>query len=260
MRQFLAFALAGFVLGLANPVAAQETDDWEFGENSTTGVSAAVTRYDSGHAFVVQCRAGELTVVVSGLAAGEADTRDLDLSRSDGRRDHQTWKREGDAVLQAQTPGRAARLIRGGGVIQLRSAGGEPVIRAGFDLPAQSDNLNRVLTACGRSLTDDRDTRPVFAGTLDRQSLTRAYNRSVTTPGTQVPAAAEVSCIVGEDLRLQDCKVEQAVPVGSLYGIEMAERLTGVVVDPASTQSAPGSVYYWSRSNMLEVVVDYVAQ
>lgn len=254
MFKVMAFGLALCAVASAGSACAQETDDWEYGENPANQLSAAVTRYDTGHAFVVQCRAGELSVMVSGIPVGDAETRELDVVRTDGRRDRQSWRRENPTVIQAGLPGRAARLLRGAGIIQLRSRDGEPAVRAGFDLPTESTGVDRVLTACGRPVEDVRDTMPVFAGTLDRESVTRAMTRrDIQTPATEGPATTEVSCVVFDTLTLQDCRVEQVTPAGATFGAEVAERLTGVSVVPAAGQTAPGSVFYWSISNTSQI-------
>lgn len=251
--KLLMIAAAACVLTPAAAMA-QETDDWEYGEDAARGVSAAVSRYDTGHAIVVQCRAGELSVVVQGLELGEG-RRDLRVARTDGRRDDQPWRAMTPTAGGAEMPGRAARMLRGGGAVQFRTLEGTPAARLGLELPAESASVDRVLTACGRLLQDERDALPVFKGEPDRRSLEQALNRrDLRTPGTEVPAAAEITCIVGEDLRLRDCLVHQSLPAGSLYGLEMAERMTGVLVTPAGGQPAPGTVYHQSGTNMLRVV------
>jgi len=253
--KLLMIAAAACVLTPA-VVAAQETDDWEYGEDAERALSAAVSRYDSGHALIVQCRAGELTVVVQGMEFGEG-RRQLDIVRADGRRDRQPWKTLTPTAAGAEAPGRAARLMRGGGAIQFRTAEGRPGVRLGFELPAESANLDRVLTACGRSLEDERDRRPIFAGELNERSFRQVYNRrDASIPPEDGAAVAEVTCIVGEDLKLRDCVVEQALPAGTMFGLGTAERLTGVEVDPAQGQPAAGTVHHVSWSSMLEVVID----
>lgn len=259
MKLIVAAAVAACILTPA-VVQAQEADDWEYGEDLEKGIAAAVSRYDTGQAIVVQCRAGELSVVVQGLELGEG-RRDVRVARAGGRRDDQPWRAVASTAGGAEMPGRAARMLRGGGAVQFRTLEGSPSARLGLELPAQSANLDRVLTACGRPLEDERDAFPVFLGEVDRASAQRALNRrDLRTPGTEGPAAAEITCIVGDDLRLRDCLVHQSLPVGAMFGVEMAERMTGVLVVPADGQAAPGTVYHQAGTNMLVVVEDVVIE
>jgi hypothetical protein len=235
---------------------AQESDDWEYGEDPATGLAAAVSRYDTGQAIVVQCRAGELSVVVQGLELGEG-RRDVRVARSGGARDDQPWRAVTPNAAGAQMPGRAARMLRGGGAVQFRTLEGAPAARLGLELPAESVNVDRVLTACGRPLQDERDALPVFRGELDQRSVERVYmRRDVQAQPTGGIAAAEVSCIVGEDLRLRDCRVDQTIPTSSPFGLEHAERLTGVQVVPTQGQVASGTIHVVSWSSGPVVVVE----
>jgi hypothetical protein len=255
MKLLAAAAIAACSL-TSSVASAQETDDWEYGEDAERALSAAVSRYDSGHAVIVQCRAGELTVVVQGMEFGKG-RRQLDIVRADGRRDRQPWIGQSSGAAGAEAPGRAARMMRGGGAIQFRTSEGRPTVRLGLDLPSESSNVDRVLTACGRPLEDERDSRPIFAGELNERSFRRVYNRrDATIPLEDGAAMAEVTCIVGDDLKLRDCVVEQALPTGTMFGLGTAERLTGVEVDPVEGQPAAGTVHHVSWSSMLEVVID----
>lgn len=255
MKMLMIAAAAACVVTPAVAVA-QETDDWEYGEDVATGLFAAVSRYDTGQAIVVQCRAGELSVVVQGLELGEGQ-RDVRVARTDGRRDDQRWRAMTPTAGGAEMPGRAARMLRGGGAVQFRTLEGTPAARLGLELPAESASVDRVLTACGRPLQDERDALPVFMGELDQRSVERVYNRrDVQVRPTDGIAAAEVSCIVGEDLRLRDCRVDQTIPAGSPFGPEHAERLTGVEVVPEPGHLAPGTIHVVSWSSAPLIVVE----
>lgn len=237
--KLLMIAAAACVLTPAAAMA-QETDDWEYGEDAARGVSAAVSRYDTGHAIVVQCRAGELSVVVQGLELGEG-RRDLRVARTDGRRDDQPWRAMTPTAGGAEMPGRAARMLRGGGAVQFRTLEGTPAARLGLELPAESASVDRVLTACGVPLEDERDLIPMFDGTIgpwDRRAL-------LGNPEADEPSAwAMASCIVQPDLRLGECRVDVTSPGGRRFGERMVREVSGTPVEPNEGQDAVGTVAY----------------
>lgn len=227
-------AACGLVAAMLAPIAAHaQDDDWEFAEDAGRHLSVAAVRYDAGMAIIVQCRDGALTTVMTGLPVA-AETLELQATRADGRRDTQTWGSGGAAgAFRSETAARDVRFLRGGGSYGLRTvAGATPTLATTFDLPTQSANLDRVLTACGWALTDDRDglTRASRSVSLtDPEASTprprRSTSRDITgqgrpverpVPRTPAPAPAEqqFSCII-RDTRLADCRPDHPPPVGA---------------------------------------------
>lgn len=275
-------ALLAMVAGaMSVPVAAvaQEEDDWEFGEDAARELTAATVRYDAGKAVVVQCEKGDLKVVIVGLPATTTASRRLAVSRADGRSDVQTWfAPAGQTAFTSTVSGRDARFLRGGGLYQLRSAEGEAgtPMRAAFDLPTQNANLDRVLTACGYAVSDERDLLQRASPDLktaweaehenDRPRV-RSGSRSVSqpnsrarqgpspSPGPETPRQTDTNCIVRNGT-YSDCRFDYApdsrrVPNPS----EIATRMNGVRLEPVSAAANEGRVEYIGVLNAPLIVV-----
>lgn len=274
MRAELYAGLAMAVgLGLATTAVAQD-DDWEFQEDAARHISVAAVRYDGGAAIVVQCRDGALTAVLAGMPAG-VESVALQATRADGRSDQQTWVSAGAAgALRSTQAHRDARFMRGGGAFAVRTAAGEtPSFTSSFDLPAQSANLDKVLTACGWALTDDRDAIPRAEGEITLVNPHRATprrSRSVQNlpsrprapaeapagPPSLPPIERQVSCIV-RDRTATECRADYAgadpaVVEGMLRRVE-GERLYGEGVE-----AAEGKVFFLMRSPLIVVTREVI--
>ncbi|RZJ97215.1 MAG: hypothetical protein EON88_03615 [Brevundimonas sp.] len=217
-------AVAG--LGVATGASAQD-DDWEFQQDAARGIAIAAARYDAGQIVVVQCRDNKLTAVLAGLPTGEGPLH-LSATRADGRSISQTLVSGGaPGAWRVSSPGRDIRFLRGGGLYSIQTtAGATPAVRASFDLPTQSANLDRVLTACGWATTDDRDLLadadvsrhdpdeessgrrrvPTQRGATSR-SPRREISVEALPPPPVIPDEQQVSCVV-RDLHLRDCRAD----------------------------------------------------
>jgi hypothetical protein len=257
-------------LGLASAAAAQD-DDWEFQEDAARHISVAAVRFDGGAAVVVQCRDNALTAVLAGMPAGAGDVA-LQATRADGRADVQTWVSAGAAgALRSTEAHRDARFLRGGGAFVIRTAAGvTPPFSGSFDLPAQSANLDRVLTACGWPLTDDRDGVARATGEVSLVNPNRApprRSRSVQNwqqpqrrepeaappgPPPVSPAERQISCIVRNE-RAVDCRLDHpaalATPAEATLRRVEGERLYGDDVE-----AAEGKVFFLFGRSPLVVV------
>lgn len=278
----LRVVMAAVVTGaICSPALAQDEDDWEFGEDAARQLAVASVRYDAGKAVVVQCEKGDLKVVIVGLPAATVGERHVNASRADGRSDVQTWfAPAGQTAFTSTVSGRDARFLRGGGLYQLRSAEGEAgtPMRAAFDLPTQNANLDRVLTACGYAVSDDRDLIARASANLkteweaehenDRPRI-RSGSRSVSQPGSRSrqgpppprPARrpADVSCIVRGG-QYADCRIEHATGPAAATGSEAwLRRLDGTKLEAASAAANEGRVAYPGSISGLVTVVDYIA-
>lgn len=245
-------------LGAAAGAAAQD-DDWEFQQDPAQNITIAAARYDAGQMIVVQCRGGALTAVLTGLPQSTGDLT-LTATRADGRSDVQTWTSAGaPGSYRSAVPARDIRFMRGGGLYRVHTAEGEtPAFQGAFDLPSQSANLDRVLTACGWGLTDDRDALPRAAVSLlnpeagpirptRRGATSRSPRRQVDLPpppSTPAPSEGQKSCIVRE-LRLTDCRTDHPSPPTPPEGqAGYLERLEGRPVFALGEASPEGGVYY----------------
>lgn len=260
-------------LGMASSAVAQD-DDWEFQQDTARNITVAAARYDAGQMIVAQCREGALTLVIAGLR-GEAETVELEAARADGRRDLQEWRTAGaPGAFRSAVPARDLRFLRGGGTYSVRTAAGdEPVFAATFDLPTESANLDRVLTACGWGLTDERDllTRAGDAVSFTDPAAQNQFSqprpsRSVQSrnrvpppppPATPGPAEQQISCIV-RDLKTADCRADHPPAPGGRIDEAVLRRFEGRQLYAADPAAAEGKVVYISRSGVT-VVVDYIA-
>ena len=242
---------------------AQDTDDWEFGEDAARQLTVATVRYDGDKAVVVQCEKGDLRVAIVGLPATTTVTRHLDVTRADGRRDRQGWfATPGQTVFTSTVAGRDARFLRGGGLFDLRSAAGDAApVHATFDLPTQNANLDRVLTACGYATTDDRDLLQRAGDDLKTEwqvehenDRPRAQTRSRSVSGQQprptppstppLPKPADVSCII-RNAAYADCRFDHTVRLPDDADAEAKVSLiNGIKLEPVSAAANEGRVYY----------------
>ncbi|MBL0948996.1 hypothetical protein [Brevundimonas sp.] len=253
MKTAIAAAVCA-VLCSTGQAAAQE-DDWEFAEDPAEELTVAAARYEGGQMIVAQCRRGGLTLVVTGLPESPQMLR-LSATRADGRAAEQIWISAGAAgAYRSTAPGREARFMRGGGAYTVRTAAGARTpVSATFDLPTQSANLDRVLTACGWTLEDERDLLPEATVTLDRP------RGGYRPPPYRPPAVPEreISCVVRE-MTLRDCRTDHPPYAEEPRAISMIEYLEGKQVyalpgtDPAA---AEGSVYHVIANNQVLILVN----
>ncbi len=253
MKMAVVASLCALVCG-AGQAAPVHDDDWELVEDPAQELTLAAVRYDGGQSIIAQCQRGRLMLFLAGLPEGE-EMLLLTATRADGRAGAQRWTPVvGPGTYRSVTPGREARFLRGGGSYVVRSAiGAATTVNATFDLPGQSANLDRVLTACGWALEDDRDALEEAVVFLDRPSPRRA------PPPFRVPSVPEreVSCVVRE-MRFRDCRADHPPSARTPNTRSLIRAVQGKVAhgpigaDPAA---AEGKVFRVIASNQLLVVV-----
>ena len=262
MRPTLIAALCAILCAGPTAAFAQEDDDWEFKHVESGRQTVAVVRYDAGVAIVVQCREGALSAALVGMPAGVGGI-EVQARRADGRTDTQTWA-PGPApgILLSTVPARDIRFMRGGGLYSVRTVEGAPrALRTNFDLPTQSANLDRVLTACGWPLTDDRDqliraSSDVSVRDSDarmrtptrRGATTRAPRQEIAPPPPppSPPGAAEAQtgCIL-RALRLTGCRYDHpATAAEAGGGARLLRRLEGTQMEAPEGAVTEGKVIY----------------
>jgi hypothetical protein len=196
---------ASILVGLVpSSATAQSDEDWEFAEDAARNLSIAAVRYENGTSVVVQCVGEELKVGLVGLPATTATSRRLQASRTDGATDAQVWQSTGQGTLASTLPGRDARFLRADGEFTVRSAAGEAApVTASFTLPSQHANLDRVISACGYAVEDERDSIPRADPDL-RMQRRLPEGSTGGVPGRSM----EVSCII-KDGAYQECRSDQ---------------------------------------------------
>lgn len=276
MKRLLTVAFCA-VLGAGAATAAPQDDDWEFQEDPAHNLMVAAVRYEAGAAIIVQCRGGALTAVLVGLTPSDA-ALELRATRADGRQDTQVWAPAGAAgAFRSETAGRDVRFLRGGGGYSLRTPEGAATrLRADFDLPTQSANLDRVLTGCGWALSDDRDglarvgaevslsdpeARPSRRHTgPGRPRAGQGNGRAETAPTTPPPpppAESQLSCII-RGLHLTECRPDHPPVQGARARADDLEWLKDRQVYAPAGAETEGKVML-IRNGPLITIIDYIA-
>lgn len=210
-------AVASLASLLAFPATAQQPgDDWDLIVDDGQSMMLALAGYSSGQTLAVRCRDGDLELLLSGLPPLEGQTRRIEMTYSDGREEAGAWITSGDGSLVfSQVPRLDARRLRQGGPLQLSAAvdadPDSPLRRYVLDLPARSDNLDKVLAACDADRPDPRDdlvrwSIPPGAEDFWRRLPTPDYPQAAIQLGA---GFAVFSCVTTGDGRLTDCRTER---------------------------------------------------
>ena len=261
MRSLL---LATLCAGLcAGPTAAlaQDEDDWEFQHEASLNQTVAAVRYDAGVAIVVQCRDRALSLALIGMPAGVGGL-EVQARRADGRTDLQTWvPGPAPGILMSTVPARDIRFLRGGGLYSVRTVdGASRALRTNFDLPTQSANLDRVLSACGWPLTNDRDQltragnevsfgdpnarrREPRRGRGARPGRPDAPPPPVPSVPVLPPAERQFSCVLN-DLKLTGCRYDHPASAADPAIARILRQLEGTEMYAPDGATTEGEVFY----------------
>ncbi|MBP8062755.1 MAG: hypothetical protein KAY29_02695 [Brevundimonas sp.] len=266
MKPTLLAALCAILCAGPTLALAQDEDDWEFQHEASLNQTVAAVRYDAGVAIVVQCRDNALSAALVGMPAGVGGI-EVQARRADGRTDLQTWvPGPQPGIMLSTVPARDIRFMRGGGLYSVRTVDGAPrALRTNFDLPTQSANLDRVLSACGWPLSDDRDQltradKDVSFGDPNARPRERPRGRgarpgrpdapppTAPTPPVLPPAERQFSCVL-RDLKLTGCRYDHpsaaaALPAGARF-LRQLEGREMYAPDGAITE---GEVFYWGTA------------
>ena len=214
----------------------QPLNDWDYAEDSGRSLAIASVQYSNDVSLTVQCLAGELALGIGGLPGAASFPRRLERQRADGRVEDTYWRVSG-GTLTTTDSARYARSFRAGGELVLNAdpeAG--PPVRIRLDLPSQSDNLDRVLTACGTPLESP------FDAALDvGELMTRG-------PSIEMPPSAmdrhnlirvQVECLISGG-RLTSCRSERQTPADPRAGAATARGANGERVGLRDVEAAEG--------------------
>ena len=263
MKSTLFAALCAVLCAGPTLAHAQDEDDWEFQHEPSLNQTVAAVRYDAGVAIVVQCRDRALSAALIGMPAG-AGSIEVQARRADGRTDVQTWvPGPQPGILMSTVPARDIRFMRGGGLYSIRTAdGASRALRTNFDLPTQSANLDRVLSACGWALTDDRDQltrasreisfrdpnarpreRPRGRGA--RPGMPDAPEAAAPVVPTLPPAERQMSCVL-QDQKLTSCRFDHPAAAALIGrdGARLLEQVEGTEMYAPEGTVTEGHVFY----------------
>jgi len=221
--------MAGSAPAQDNPPA---TDDWDLSHDPASKVTMASVSFSSGQTVAVRCVDGSFDVMIAGLAPHtNAESTSLPMAATiEGRPISGVWRsNEARTTGFSTVPRMAARQLRQGGDIEtVLEIGNDTTRRYMFDLPADHNNLDRVMEACGVPFSDARDdlpsswtadengTGPLWA---ERPNISNSYPRQALQRG--ISGSATVSCIVQSRGRLRDCRVESEQPRGAGFGASL---------------------------------------
>lgn len=140
-------------------------------------------------------------------------------------------------------PARDARGLRNGGILPLSSPATRrrPAISSPLELPSRHANLDKVLTACGYALEDDRDHLPDVDANMRLQGVRRQ-----PTLDHQNNRDAEISCLVANG-QLEACRPHRTPQGVRLADVEQeARQWNGKPVHPRHAQANEGRVAHIS--------------
>lgn len=228
-----------------NVAYAQDLSGWDFAQDPAREFSVASAGYDGGLSVSVQCLAGKLSLILTGVPALSEDRLTLEASRGEGRRRTLSFSRApAGQWLAVNTPGRAARFLRGGGQLVMTTSGTVPPVRIEADLPAVTDRLDQVIEACGYRIENLRDASADGTDLLDGTRWMSRLNLSFPSraPSRVRRGEAEITCIVDSRRRLTDCQVEHEWPLNMGFGPAAIRGAEGVRVAATDQDAIVGKV------------------
>lgn len=229
-----AFVVAAF----GSPTApVQTTGDWDSFADPARNLTVASVDYSTGVSLSVQCMNGLLTTSIRGLSDVSPSALLFDRQRSGGPVEVSLWRATptGDGLIN--TSARDARSLRQGGTLTLAAnPQTDPQLRIQLDLPSESANLDRVLSACGLALVNPIDDAPDASAFL------------VQGPTLEIPDAVsrrhdsiqvELDCLIA-NTRLTVCQSERQVPADPAAGALTARAANGTRVRVSDAAAAEG--------------------
>lgn len=241
--------LGALAIGLIIPaqVAAQ---DWDLAY-SQDGVATAAIEFDSGITLGFRCKAGSFAGMVIGLPAvaappGTLTDRDLQMSWAEGELIRSgTWFVASDpSSVLTDSPAPLARSLRRGGqlVVSLPGAaenGG--TVRYILTIPPSEANLDQVLQACDRPLTDPQDSELIEAGSGLPGDI-----RWLRMPSYEYPSSARwnggrvrLSCLTTPTGSLSNCVAESEFPENAGFARAALRGVSTARVASSEGEDAP---------------------
>ncbi len=230
-------AAAICALGASPTLAQQAAEDWDLTTNAEQQLTLATLDFGA-NILALRCRAGELDMLLTGVPVSTGPTRKVQVSAGAIAAEDQVWiAQPGQPVLGADEPARLARQLRAGGDLDIRLDPEDPTDRSRryrLTAPASVAAVDAVLTACGKPLDEPRD---LLVRVNSGPETVWAERRPVDFPDNldainAVPAAVRVSCIIGDDWALRDCRADMETAPGHGFGASAVEGATGSRLEP----------------------------
>lgn len=194
---------------LAQQAYAQADDDWVVSADANQDLVVAEAHYSAGQSIKVQCVAGQITVGLMGIPASSESTRSFRRQRDSGPIEVSVWEVGADGETLIQRSPRTIRSLKRDAVLRLDSIDSEQdQIVIALPLPSQSSGIDTVMSACGRSVEDDRDEL------LDASTLVTKFPVVQMAPFSSrqfTVVTLELSCLI-KNSRLADCRPEYEWP------------------------------------------------
>lgn len=205
------------LIGSATASAQEPVDDWDFGEDPARKLSIAAVSFET-FGVAVRCVDDRLSVVLSGLPVASGERR-LRYTMGDTTIDEALWiSGTRSTTAFSVWPRSVAVGMSRGGRLSVSVPDGAASRRFEVDLPASPQSIDRVFRACGEEL----DPSPSDAPPTD-ESFSGFRWRSgpdVNYPGRTMISAglAAITCVVRQEDRLRDCRIESEFPEGGGFG------------------------------------------
>lgn len=213
-------ALVGLLVGmltLGEPVAAQEADDWDYGEDPARRLSIAAVTFEN-FGVAVRCMDERLSLVLSGLPVATGSRR-IRYRMGDEEESGGEWISGRDSTSAFSVwPRYVAASMSRGGRLSMTVPDGEGNRHYAVELPASGASVARVFQACGQELDPpETDTAPKgedMTGLVWR----RAPTVNFPSRASYEVGLAGITCRLRDNGRLQDCRIESEFPEGSGFG------------------------------------------
>lgn len=216
MRNAAALLLTA-MMASSGPVAAQETDDWDFGHDPARRLTVAAVTFDN-FGVAVRCMNGSFSVVMSGLPVASGERR-LNYQIGETAVADSLWVSGPDSTSAfAVWPRSVATQFSQGGRLVVSAPDGENTRRYAVDLPPARTSVRNVFESCGRTLETSESDQPPdgedFAGLVWRETPT------IVHPGDDafMRGIVALSCFVRANGTLRDCRVESEFPEDAGFG------------------------------------------
>jgi hypothetical protein len=215
---------------------APAVNDWDYAEDVGQNLAIASVEYAGGVSLIVQCLDGDFKVGIGGLPVSASSPVRLERRRADGRVEDTYWRPAGGTLITSDS-WRYGRWFRAGGPLSLTGdPEGAPPVRLELTLPSRSDNVDRVLTACGGPLESPFDEALDVGGLLTEG------------PRIEMPSSAlqrhdlisvYVDCYIANG-RLASCRSDRQRPVDARAGAAVAREANGTRIGLSDVAAAEG--------------------